>query len=45
MKLIVGKSVYRMRKSVFKKVLQRYQDDFRKEGAHSYDYKLERINK
>ena len=29
---------------VFKNVLQRYQDDFRKEGAHSYDYKLERIN-
>ena len=25
---------------VFKIVLQRYQDDFRKEGAHSYDYKL-----
>lgn len=25
---------------VFKEVLQRYQDDFRKEGAHSYDYKL-----
>ncbi|MBE6286821.1 MAG: SDR family oxidoreductase [Mediterranea massiliensis] len=30
---------------VFKTVLQRYQDDFRKEGAHSYDYKLERINR
>lgn len=30
---------------VFKTVLQRYQDDFRKEGAHSYDYKLERIQK
>lgn len=30
---------------VFKTVLQRYQDDFRKEGAHSYDYKLERIRK
>lgn len=29
---------------VFKTVLQRYQDDFRKEGAHSYDYKWERIN-
>lgn len=29
---------------VFKTVLQRYQDDFRKEGAHSYDYKLERLN-
>lgn len=28
---------------VFKTVLQRYQDDFRKEGAHSYDYKLKRI--
>ena len=25
---------------VFKTVLQRYQDDFRKEGANSYDYKL-----
>lgn len=30
---------------VFKTVLQRYHDDFRKEGAHSYDYKLERIHK
>lgn len=29
---------------VFKTVLQRYQDDFRKEGAHSYDYKLEKQN-
>lgn len=28
---------------VYKTVLQRYQNDFRKEGAHSYDYKLERI--
>ena len=28
---------------VFKAVLQRYHDDFRKEGAHSYDYKLERL--
>lgn len=28
---------------VFKTVLQRYQDDFRKEGSHSYDYKLVRI--
>lgn len=28
---------------VFKTVLHRYQNDFRKEGAHSYDYKLERI--
>lgn len=26
---------------VFKNVLQRYHDDFRKEGAHSYDYKLQ----
>lgn len=25
---------------VYKAVLQRYHDDFRKEGAHSYDYKL-----
>jgi short-subunit dehydrogenase len=25
---------------VFKEVLQRYHNDFRKEGAHSYDYKL-----
>lgn len=25
---------------VFKEVLQRYHDDFRKEGAHSYDYKI-----
>lgn len=25
---------------VFKEVLTRYHDDFRKEGAHSYDYKL-----
>lgn len=25
---------------IFKTVLQRYHDDFRKEGAHSYDYKL-----
>lgn len=25
---------------VFKEVLQRYSEDFRKEGAHSYDYKL-----
>ena len=25
---------------VFKEVLERYQNDFRKEGAHSYDYKL-----
>lgn len=26
---------------VFKTVLERYHDDFRKEGAHSYDYKIE----
>ena len=26
---------------VFKNVLQRYHDDFRKEGQHSYEYKLE----
>ena len=25
---------------VFKEVLQRYHDDFRKEGQHSYEYKL-----
>lgn len=25
---------------IFKEVLQRYHDDFRKEGAHSYDYKV-----
>lgn len=25
---------------VFKEVMQRYHDDFRKEGEHSYDYKL-----
>jgi short-subunit dehydrogenase len=30
---------------VFNIVLQRYHDDFRKEGAHSYDYKLERLKK
>lgn len=30
---------------VFKNVLQRYQDDFRKEGEHSYDYKFERIKR
>lgn len=29
---------------IFKSVLQRYHEDFRKEGAHSYDYKLERMN-
>ena len=26
---------------VFQQVLERYHEDFRKEGAHSYDYKLE----
>lgn len=26
---------------VYKEVLRRYHEDFRKEGAHSYDYKLE----
>ena len=26
---------------VFKAVLERYHDDFRKEGEHSYDYKVE----
>ena len=25
---------------IFKNVLARYQEDFRKEGIHSYDYKL-----
>lgn len=30
---------------VFKEVLQRYHDDFRKEGAHSYDYKMKNINR
>lgn len=32
---------------VFKHVLERYHEDFRKEGAHSYDYKIEtgRANK
>lgn len=28
---------------IYKAVLIRYHDDFRKEGEHSYDYKLERI--
>ena len=28
---------------VFKNVLNRYHEDFRKEGAHSYEYKLKRI--
>ena len=26
---------------IFKDVLSRYHDDFRKEGAHSYDYKVQ----
>ena len=30
---------------IYKHVLQRYFDDFRKEGLHSYDYKFEQINK
>ena len=25
---------------IFKAVLQRYNEDFRREGSHSYDYKL-----
>ena len=25
---------------IYKEVLKRYHDDFRKEGAHSYDYKM-----
>ena len=29
---------------VYKFVLQRYHDDFRKEGAHSYEHKMNRIN-
>lgn len=29
---------------VYKDVLRRYHEDFRKEGAHSYDYKLETRN-
>lgn len=29
---------------MFKHVLERYHEDFRKEGAHSYDYKLETRN-
>ena len=29
-----------MYNDVYKNVLQRYHDDFRKEGAHSYEYKL-----
>lgn len=30
---------------IFKEVLQRYHDDFRKEGSHSYEYKLEGKNR
>lgn len=30
---------------VYKMVLQRYHDDFRKEGAHSYEHKMNRISK
>lgn len=30
--------------TVFHTVLERYHSDFRKEGMHSYDYKLQRIN-
>jgi short-subunit dehydrogenase len=26
--------------TIYKEVLQRYHEDFRKEGCHSYDYKL-----
>ena len=29
---------------VFREVLQRAHDDFRREGLHSYDYKLQRLN-
>lgn len=29
---------------IYKEVLRRYHEDFRKEGAHSYDYKLKRLN-
>lgn len=29
---------------VYKAVLQRYHDDFRKEGTHSYEHKMNRIN-
>lgn len=28
---------------IYKNVLQRYHDDFRKEGRHSYEYKLQRL--
>ena len=30
---------------IFSKVLERYHNDFRAEGLHSYDYKLERLRK
>lgn len=30
---------------VYHEVLERYHADFRREGAHSYEYKLQRINK
>ncbi len=29
---------------IYKTVLQRYHDDFRAEGLHSYEYKLDRLN-
>ena len=29
---------------IFREVLQRYHDDFRKEGSHSYDYKWQKLN-
>lgn len=31
--------------TVFKNVLERYHEDFRREGIHSYEYKLERMSK
>ncbi len=31
--------------SVYKEVLKRYYDDFRQEGRHSYEYKLQRLQK
>ena len=30
---------------VFHEVLERYHDDFRKEGNHSYNYKLQRLER
>ncbi len=30
--------------NIYKNVLERYYSDFRKEGIHSYEYKLDRIN-